>query len=152
MLGITIGIFCVISVFTVFDSMEAAIRKSIASLGNNVLYVQKWPWEMGSNYPWWKYYQRPEATLEEMREMEKRSSLAENVAFMGQVNKTVKYRSNYVENVSILGVSYNFDKVWNFEIENGRYFSAGEAGSGRDIAVIGADIARIIPFSGSCRS
>lgn len=141
LLGITIGIFCVVSVFTVFDSMEAAIRKSIASLGNNILYIQKWPWEMGSNYPWWKYYQRPEATLEDMKEIEKRSSLAENVAFMVQTNKTVKYQSNYVENVGIQGVSYDFDKVWNFEIVNGRYFSAGEAASGRAIAVIGADIA-----------
>jgi len=147
LLGITIGIFCVVSVFTVFDSMEAAIRKSIESLGNNVLYIQKWPWEMGSNYPWWKYYQRPEATLEDMKEIEKRSSLADNVAFMVQTNKTVKYRSNYVENVGILGVSYDFDKVWNFEIDNGRYFSTGEASNGRAIAVIGADIATgLFPF------
>ena len=41
LLGITIGIFCIISVFTIFDSMENSIRKSIASLGNNVLYIQK---------------------------------------------------------------------------------------------------------------
>jgi len=121
--------------------MEAAIRKSIASLGSNVLYVQKWPWAMGSDYPWWKYYQRPEATLADLREIERRSSLAENSAFFSQVNKTVKYRSNYVEDVGILGVSSDFDKVWKFEISSGRYFSANEAASGRPIAIIGADIA-----------
>ncbi|MEI6889883.1 MAG: ABC transporter permease [Bacteroidales bacterium] len=141
LLGITIGIFCVISVFTVFDSMESAIRKSIASLGSNVLYIQKWPWAMGSDYPWWKYYQRPEATLEDLREIEKRSSLTENSALFAQVNKTVKYRSNYVENVGIIGVSYEFDRVWKFDIADGRYFSANESASGRPIAIIGADIA-----------
>jgi putative ABC transport system permease protein len=41
LLGITIGIFCIISVFTIFDSMEIAIRTNIESLGSNVLYIQK---------------------------------------------------------------------------------------------------------------
>jgi putative ABC transport system permease protein len=141
LLGITIGIFCVISVFTVFDSMENSIRKSIASLGNNVLYVQKWPWSMGGEYPWWKYWQRPEASLEDMKELEKRSSLTEALAFMVQVNKTVKYQSNYIENVGVAGVSHDFDQVWKFELSDGRYFSPGESASGKNIAVIGADIA-----------
>jgi putative ABC transport system permease protein len=141
LLGITIGIFCVISVFTVFDSMENAIRKSIASLGSNVLYVQKWPWSMGGDYPWWKYWQRPEASLDDMREIEKRSSLAESVAFMVQVNKTVKYQNNYIENIGVMGVSQDFDKVWKFELGTGRYFSQTESVSGKNIAIIGSEIA-----------
>ncbi|MDD4552597.1 MAG: ABC transporter permease [Bacteroidales bacterium] len=140
LLGITIGIFCVISVFTVFDSMENAIRKSIASLGSNVLYIQKWPWSMGSDYPWWKYWQRPEPTLSDMHEVEKRSNLADAVSFMVQVNKTVKCQNNYVENVGVLGISHDFDKVWKFELSEGRYFSSTESVSGRSIAIIGADI------------
>lgn len=141
LLGITIGIFCVISVFTVFDSMENAIRKSIASLGSNTLFIQKWPWAMGGDYPWWKYWQRPEATLEDMKELEKRSTLADAMAFMVQVNKTVKYQGNYIENIGVNGVSHDFDQVWAFELSDGRYFSPGESASGKNIAVIGADIA-----------
>jgi len=141
LLGITIGIFCVISVFTIFDSMESSIRKSIASLGSNVVYIQKWPWSMGSDYPWWKYYQRPEATLEDMRELEKRSSLYDAIAFMSQVNKTVKFQNNYMENIGVLGVSQDFDKVWKFELSDGRYFSPSESASGKNIAIIGADMA-----------
>ncbi|HJN06553.1 MAG TPA: ABC transporter permease, partial [Bacteroidales bacterium] len=41
LLGITIGIFSIISVFTVFDSMENAIKSEINSLGNNVIFIQK---------------------------------------------------------------------------------------------------------------
>ncbi|RLD82025.1 MAG: ABC transporter permease, partial [Bacteroidetes bacterium] len=44
LLGITIGIFAIISVFTVIDSLENSIRDSIAKLGDNVVYVDKWPW------------------------------------------------------------------------------------------------------------
>ncbi len=141
LLGITIGIFCVISVFTVFDSMESAIRKSIASLWSNVLYVQKWPWAMGGDYPWWKYWQRPEASLDDMKEIERRSNLTEAVAYMVQVNKTVKYLNNYIENIGVLGVTQDFDKVWKFDLANGRYFSSSESMSGKNIAVIGDEIA-----------
>ena len=42
LLGITIGIFSVISVLTIFDSMEIAIRKNIEQIGDNVLFIQKW--------------------------------------------------------------------------------------------------------------
>lgn len=141
LLGITIGIFCIISVFTIFDSMEIAIRTNIESLGSNVLYIQKWPWAMGGDYPWWKYYQRPEASIEDMREIQKRSSLAETVAIMAGVNKTLKFQTNYMESVSVSGVSHDFEKVWTFEISEGRYFSPSESGGGRNVAIIGAEIA-----------
>ena len=141
LLGITIGIFCIISVFTIFDSMEIAIRTNIESLGSNVLYIQKWPWSMGGDYPWWKYYQRPETSLEDMRELQKRTTLAETVAYLAGVNKTLKYRNNYMESVSVQGVSHDFDRVWAFEIDNGRYFSPMESATGRNVAVIGSEIA-----------
>jgi putative ABC transport system permease protein len=142
LLGITIGIFCIISVFTIFDSMENSIRKSIASLGNNVLYIQKWPWAMGSDYPWWKYFQRPEATLEDMKEIQKRSTLTEAATFFVQVGKTIKFHGNYVENVGVMGVSQDFDKVWKFELADGRYFSQMESASGKNVVILGADIAQ----------
>ena len=130
LLGITIGIFCIISVFTIFDSLEIAIRNSIDSLGNNVLFIEKWPWVGDNDFPWWKYWQRPEGTLDEMKEIQKRSSLTEVSAFLVSVNKTVKFMGNYVENVSVMGVSQDFDKVWSFEIGQGRYFSAAGPTSG----------------------
>jgi len=96
---------------------------------------------MGSDYPWWKYYQRPEATLEDMRELEKRSNLYDAVAFMSQVNKTVKFQNSYMEDIGVLGVSQDFDKVWKFELSDGRYFSPSESASGKNIAIIGAEVA-----------
>ncbi|MGA3013803.1 MAG: ABC transporter permease [Bacteroidales bacterium] len=141
LLGIAIGIFCIISVFTIFDSMEISIHKSIDSLGSNVLYIQKWPWSMGGDYPWWKYYQRPEATLGDMHEIQARSNLSDATAFFVQVNKTVKFRNNYVDDVGVLGISQEFDRVWKFEVADGRYFSPTEFNSGKNVAIIGADIA-----------
>ena len=61
LLGITIGIFAIIAVFTLVDSLETNIRESVNSLGSDVIYVEKWPWapEDGEEYAWWKYMNRP---------------------------------------------------------------------------------------------
>ena len=141
LLGITIGIFSVISVFTVFDSMEREVRSSIESLGNNVLFIEKWPWAMGGDYPWWKYMKRPEGKLKEMEELRRRSSTVETAAFMIQTQRTVKHLNNSIESASILGVSHDYDKLFFYEIEEGRYFTALESSSARPVCLIGSQIA-----------
>ncbi|HPT04289.1 MAG TPA: ABC transporter permease, partial [Bacteroidales bacterium] len=98
LLGITIGIFSVISVFTIFDSIESTIKKSIESLGSNVVYVQKWPWAFAEkDYPWWKYIKRPEAQLTDMEEIQKRSQASDVCAFEASDSRLVKYEKNYIE-------------------------------------------------------
>lgn len=141
LLGITIGIFSVISVLTIFDSMELAIRKNIDELGDNVLFIQKWPWEGGNNYPWWKYFKRPEASLQDLREIQRRSQASEASAFMFEVQRTVKFASNNIEDVSILSVSHEFDKVMNIDLVEGRYFTLLESQGGKNVALIGSEIA-----------
>src|SRR5210317_1527471 len=106
LLGITIGIFSIIAVFTVFDSLEGAIKGEINSLGSNVMFIQKWPWAMGGDYPWWKYYQRPETTFKEMEEMQKRSNTVEASTFMFDVRKTVYFNNNSMENIQVVAVSH----------------------------------------------
>ena len=70
-LGITIGIYCIIVVYSLVHSMEKNINDNFSQFGTDVLFVQKWPWdEFGSNYPWWKYLKRPETTLEEAQFLE----------------------------------------------------------------------------------
>jgi putative ABC transport system permease protein len=148
LLGISIGIFSVISVLTIFDSMEIAIRGSIEALGDNVLFVQKWPWGGGGEYPWWKYWQRPEPKIADLKEIQRRSQAAESCAMMFEVRRTVKYLGNSIENVSILSVSHDFDKVMPVELADGRYFTAQESQAGYNVVILGYDMADKL-FSGT---
>ena len=141
LLGITIGIFAIISVFTVVDSMEKEIRSSIESLGNNVLFVQKWPWSFGSDYPWWKYMNRPVPKLSDIKEIEKKSLGTEAVSFEVSTTKTVEYLNNSIEGTIILAVSQDYNKTMPIEIGNGRYFSVLESTGGKNVAIIGSYIA-----------
>ena len=144
LLGITIGIFAIISVFTIVDSLETNIRTSLNSLGTNIIYVQKWPWteENGAEYQWWKYVNRPVPSFEEYRELENRSILAQDVGFVVSVMNTSKFENNKIENTRFIGVSNNIEKIRTIEIEKGRYFTSFEINSGRNIAVIGYSIAK----------
>ncbi len=141
LLGITIGIFSIIAVFSVFDSLEKAIRSDINSLGDNILFIQKWPWSTGSDYPWWKYWQRPEASMRELSELEKRTQTVEAFAFMTGDSKTVSFGTNSIEQVSVNAVSHDYATVMPFDLGSGRYFTAQESTSGRNVIIIGADIA-----------
>ncbi len=142
LLGITIGIFTIVSVFTVVDSLERNIRNSVADLGSDVIYLQKWPWGAGGGeYPWWKYFQRPEPGYREFRELEKRLSTAQNVAFAFGMNKTLKFRRNSVENATVLPVSHQYYDIWPYELAAGRYFSYAESSSGSPVMVLGAEVA-----------
>lgn len=141
LLGITIGIFAIIIVFTIVDSLENNIRKSIQSLGDNVVFVQKWPWTFGPDYPWWKYMNRPVPQYDELFDIQRKTKTAEAVAYRIGARRVVKHKSNIVENAIITGCSYDYYKIKSFEIPNGRYFTENEVNVGNNVAVLGNNIA-----------
>ena len=141
LLGITIGIFSIIAVFTAIDALKDNVKGSIESLGTNVVFVQKWPWTFGDDYPWWKYMNRPLPTVQEMQEIQAKSQLAEAAVMVVNSSKTIKYGSNNIENASITAATYDYFKVRNFEIYEGRYFTESECSASKNVCVIGFDIA-----------
>ena len=142
LLGITIGIFAIISVFTVVDTLERQIRSSIASLGDNVIYVQKWPWAFGGDYPWWKYMNRPTPRLSEVDAIMRNTQTIEAAVFIASTQRTVEHLNSRVEQASIMAVSEDYNRIRNFELQQGRYFSHMESISGRGVAMVGYEIAQ----------
>lgn len=141
LLGITIGIFAIIIVFTVLDSLEQNLRQSVKSLGDDVVFVEKWPWTFGPDYPWWKYMNRPVASYSEVDEILRNCNGAQAAAFVVNTTITTKYKSNSIENVGLRAASQQYDKVKNLEIADGRYFTDLESYSGRPVVIIGSVIA-----------
>lgn len=141
LLGITIGIFSMVSVFTMVDSLENNIRSSISSLGDNVIYVAKMPWNFDPNQPWWDYIRRPNPKLDEFRMLSKQVQNADALAMVVGGNVTVKYKNNSMSNVEGNGVTDEYNQIWDLTIEKGRYITALESNNGRPVGVIGADVA-----------
>jgi putative ABC transport system permease protein len=142
LLGITIGIFAIILVFTIVDGLESNMRGTLKSLGSNVIYVQKWPWLFVPEYPWWKFINRPISNYKEMQELQRRCKTTEAVAFRLGARKTLKYRSNSVENAVVGGISHDYYRIKSFDLSGGRYFTLQEVEAGYRLAVLGANIAQ----------
>ncbi|MEI7423372.1 MAG: ABC transporter permease [Prolixibacteraceae bacterium] len=144
LLGITIGIFCIISVFTIIDSLERTIRNSMEKLGSNVVYIQKWPWAPPpgeTDYPWWKYLNRPVPKIIETEEIKRRSNLAQNVVYYHGFSRTVQYGTNKAENVVILGASSGLIDTWSLKIAAGRPLSDDELDGSGSVGMMGSELA-----------
>jgi len=144
LLGITIGIFAIIAVFTIVDSLETNIRESVNSLGNDIIYLEKWPWapEEGEEYAWWKYMNRPLVTIDELEFIKEKSRSTDNACFISAVGRRIEYGNNNVDGATLFGVSDGFQEIRSFELDRGRYFSPIEGSSGRNVVVIGSKIAK----------
>jgi putative ABC transport system permease protein len=149
LLGVTIGIFTIIAVFSAVDTLRNNLQTSINKLGSNSIYIQKFPWVMKGDSPWWKYVQRPNAKLHEYDKLEERLQTAAGITYqVGVDNRTVKYQRNFVENVNIEAVSHSFNITRNFDLQKGRYFTEGESRAGAPVVLLGADVASgLFPYA-----
>lgn len=142
LLAITIGIFTIIAVFSAVDTFRGKLQSSVDKLGSNTIYVQKWPWSFGDNYPWWKYMNRPQPSQRDFEALRERIENAQGVTFEISTNdRTIKYRSSSVEGISVWAASHDFNKTWNFELQDGRYFTENESKNGSPVCILGSDIA-----------
>ncbi len=142
--GITIGIFCIIGVLTIVNSLEQNIKNEIKSFGTNTIYVDKWDYTGGGDgeeYPWWKYINRPSPKYEEVKQIKDRTPSAKFVSYRIFANDRVDYRGSSLSNVNYYGVTEDFDGIQPVEVAYGRYISDAEFDRGVNVIAVGNEIA-----------
>lgn len=144
LLGVTVGIFAIIAVFTLVDSLERNIKDSLSFVGDKVLYVQKWPFSFGSEYKWWLYFQRPETNYAEYRLLSERlEDAGAVVALSGKSNVTVRNGNNSLP-VRIQGATLDYNKITEIPIVQGRYFAPQEMDASRNVTIVGSEVAQTL--------
>lgn len=121
------------------------IQNSLASFGNDIVYVQKWPWIWGADYPWWKYLNRPYTNRRELEQLQEKVKGAEAsciMYFAGKVNAVAGDR--VAENIQVLGASYEYNKIKEMDFTQGRYFTPGESNNAQAVCLIGATVAETL--------
>jgi putative ABC transport system permease protein len=147
LLGITIGIFAIISVFTLVDSMERSVRSSFESLGDDAMFIERMPWgpESGDGeYAWWKYMKRPQVTYEEAKNLKQRMSTAGVVSFFAGALRTVEYRNSAAERINVIAAAEGFENFIKVDIGDGRNFTSAELNSGRRVCLLGYDVSQTL--------
>jgi putative ABC transport system permease protein len=141
LLGITFGIFCIISVLSTISSMEAAIQNDIKSLGTSAIYIDKWEYRNDSNYPWWRFIKRPIPKYEEMKLLKQTVPTLANAAYVTNINSTLELNDDILSGLNYYGVSEDFAKVQTIEIMSGRYLQQTDFDQGANSVVIGYTLA-----------
>ena len=142
LLGVIIGIVCVIGVLSAVDSLEANIRASFDKLGDDVLYVQKIAWgeDPGQNY--YKYLRRPRISYQDFEAVSSHAPSAGLVSYHVFIGpKTVRFRANSVENAFLFGITYDYGEMFKLDLAKGRYFSSLESQTGSNRVILGAEVA-----------
>ncbi|HEY4108746.1 ABC transporter permease [Puia sp.] len=142
LLGITFGIFCIISVLSTISSMQLAVNNDLKSFGNKSIYIDKWSWTGGGpDYPWWKYVKRPYPKYEEVRFIRAKVPDALHISFQTQTQDNVDFGDNSLTGVNYYGVTEDFDKIQQVLISRGRYFQQADFDHGSPFVVLGYRIA-----------
>ncbi len=144
LLGVTVGIFAIIAVFTLVDSLEKNIKSSFSFLGSNVVTVNRFQFVGGPDYPWWKYFRRPYNTYSEFTFLKDKLRNAEAVSFSASANTTVQAGSNSYKGTNLTGVTYTYQDVYDLPLQSGRFFTESEINSSRNITIIGTKIANTL--------
>jgi putative ABC transport system permease protein len=140
MLGIFIGVAVVITMSTAIKGIDNSFKEGISSLGTDVLYIDKWAWF--TNVEWWKMRNRRNITMEEFYKFKNLVRLPKAIAPVTNTIQPIKYNERRVDNVFVNGSTADYIKTTNFTFEQGRFYSEIESNAGRQVAVIGSEIAK----------
>jgi putative ABC transport system permease protein len=147
LLGVTVGIFAIIAVLTIVDSLEKNIKDSFNFLGTGVVYVDKWPYTADNNgeYKWWDFWRRPNPSYNEYKFFQANLKNADAVAILARKgNMVIKRKSNSIGQIMLVGGSEGYDKIFEVDVQTGRYFTPDELESGRNVVIIGHEVAQAL--------
>ncbi len=145
LLGVTIGIFCIIGVQSAVNSLQDNVMGSLEKLGDDVVYIQKMPWNEDPGQNYWKYQRRPNPSYEDFESIKakvKSAGWADYHVYIG--TRTLKYRSSSVERAFTVAVTFDFDEIFNVKYEKGRYYTPTEYHYGMNKILIGYEVAQAL--------
>lgn len=146
LLGVTIGIFAIITVLTLVDSLEKNIKDSFNFLGTGVIYLEKWPFPGGEGeYRWWDFWRRPNASNQEYQFLQTNLKTDNGISiFSFRGNTVIRRKSNSIGQARLVGAALGYNTLFPIDLVQGRFPTPEEIESGRNISVIGHEIANAL--------
>ncbi len=141
LLGVTFGIFCIISVLSTISSLEAAIQNDIKSLGTSAIYIDKWEYRNDNDYPWWRFIKRPIPKYSEMKLLKETVPTLANASYVTNTNSTLEFNGDLLSGLNYYGVTEDFGRIQSIEVRYGRYLQQSDFDQGANSIVMGYSLA-----------
>ncbi len=137
-LGIIIGILAVITTMTVANGLGNNFKESISAIGSDVLYVSRMPWIITGNF--FEYRNRPNLTFKQSEKLERSLKSSRAVNPSTSTINNVKYRSNVLEGIPIIGTTEDQIVVSTSLPDFGRFLTSVDVQNKKFACVIGTEI------------
>jgi putative ABC transport system permease protein len=143
-LGVIIGIIAVTLMGSAIGGIETGFERSLSVIGDDILYVEKWPWHRVDD--WWNYRNRRRMEMHYADDLKRliaatpNSQLLTAVPTMNTV-RSVKFGAQEVRNVFTQGTTDEFLVTSTSTFRDGRFFTDVESRGGRNVCVLGYDVA-----------
>ena len=137
-LGIVIGITAVTLMQTAIEGINRAFESSIASVGADVLYVQKFEWFGKEDFE--VYRNRKDLTLQHYEFLKKFSQTSSSISPSAGTGRMVQYGSLSLEGVFVIGTTDEYQKTVGLNIDDGRFMTAKEVENAYPVCMIGMDV------------
>ncbi|MBZ0203193.1 MAG: ABC transporter permease [Ignavibacteria bacterium] len=137
-LGIVIGITTVTILQTAIEGINTAFEKSIAAVGADVLYIQKFEWFGKEDFE--VYRNRRDINWQEYEYFKENIAGAESVCPTVGTSTLVTYQDFTSESIPVFGTTEEYQRTLGLEVDEGRFFTKRESDGGWAVCVIGYDI------------
>jgi putative ABC transport system permease protein len=146
-LGVIIGIVAVTLMGSAISGIEVGFERSLAVIGDDVFYVEKWPWHHVDD--WWNYRNRRRMEsqyAEELKRMIKATPNSQLVTAVPTLNtiRNIRYEDNEVRGVFTQGTTSEFLQTATATFKDGRFFTETESRGGANVCVLGYDVAEVL--------
>jgi putative ABC transport system permease protein len=151
-LGVIIGIVAVTLMGTAINGINTGFNRSMALLGDDILYVTKVPWQ--SDEDDWKFRNRREIKVEYADRLQTiidgtRGSLLLKAVPTANTFRNVVRGEYEATAVFTLGTTDDYVDITKTDFREGRFFNNAESRGGRNVCVLGCDVADALFPQGS---
>ncbi len=137
-LGIIIGIVAVILTMTAANGLQNRFRQSFSAVGTDVIYVSRMPWIIMNDF--FLYRNRPALELRQAEELSRKLRGRAIVNPTMETRREIKYRSETMDGVRIVGTTEKQTLVAISQPDHGRFMIESDVTFKKNVCVIGTDV------------
>jgi len=141
-LGIVIGIVAVSLTMTAVNGLQSSFRRSFSAVGSDVIYISRFPWIMTNDF--FVYRNRPALEIRDAEKLEQKLRGRAIVSPSMDTQRDVKYRSETMPDVAIIGTTDKQILMSDAQPEVGRFITEFDVHYKRNVCVIGPDVRKAL--------
>ncbi|OUS09580.1 ABC transporter permease [Nonlabens dokdonensis] len=142
LLGVTIGIFAIISILAAVDSLEKEFKDGLSSLDISTIYVTRQSFGPTQLEPY-QYENFPNISYDEYQMLESSMEDIDVITYtIFSAPENIKFEDNTATNVNIIPGTDSYYDIENLKLEDGRFFNGAESNNGSPVTVLGYEVAK----------